>query len=124
MLAISLANEEQLCQVTVLKSIFETNFNSLRHTLGGLLDQRVYSVPCRRDLSIEQVAPRILEIYNDCMKNRGMVVTLPEHRLSFQLKGYDNAYRAGEQIKLNLLSKFSDGLLKTLETFWTNQMKF
>jgi hypothetical protein len=93
MLAISLANEDQMCRVTVLKSIFETNFNSLRHTLGGLLDQRVYSVPCRRDLSIEQVAPNILDIYKDCMKNRGIVVTLPEHRLSFQLKGYDNAYR-------------------------------
>jgi hypothetical protein len=97
MLAISLANEDQLCRVTVLKSIFETNFNSLRHTLGGLLDQRVYSVPCRRDLAIEQAAPDILKIYRDCMKNRGIVVTLPEHRLSFQLKGYDNAYRIGRE---------------------------
>jgi hypothetical protein len=93
MLAISLASEDQMCRVTVLKSIFETNFNSLRHTLGGLLDQRVYSVHCRRDLSIEQVAPDILQVYQNCMDNRRIVVTLPEHRLSFHLKTYDNAYR-------------------------------
>jgi hypothetical protein len=91
MLAISLANEGQMCRVTVLMSIFETNFNSLRHTLGRLLDQRVYSVPCRRDVCIEQAAPSIPKIYKDCMKDRGIVVALPEQRLSFYLKGYDNA---------------------------------
>jgi hypothetical protein len=103
MLAISLANEDQMCRVTVLKSIFETNFNFLRHTLGGLLDQRVYSVPCRRDLSIEEAAPKILKIYKECMENRGIVVALPEHRLSFQLKAYDNAYQIRQEKKAKSL---------------------
>jgi hypothetical protein len=97
LIAISLANEDQMCRVTVLKSIFETNFNSFRHTLGGLLDQRVYSAPCRRDLAIGENAPNILKIYKNCMKNRGIVVALPEHRLFLR------TYRIGRETQAKSL---------------------
>lgn len=92
MLAVALANKKQICRVTVIKSIFETNLNYLRHTLGGVLNRRVYSFPCRRDITFSHEAvTAIFKSYEECMENQGLVVTLPEFRLSFQLKGYEIA---------------------------------
>jgi hypothetical protein len=77
-----------------LRSIFETNINSLKYTLGGILNRKLYTIPCRRDLDVDSnVADKIQDTYEECMKQRGVVLTVPEHRLSFQLKGYEMALR-------------------------------
>lgn len=97
-LAAVLANGSQLCAVTVLKSLFQTNLRSLRQCLGGLLNRRIYTFPCRRDMQIEDVAADILAIYEEAKRECGVVMTLPEYRLSFQLKIYEAA-RKGETAK-------------------------
>ena len=90
MLAVSLADGKQVCRITVLKSLYETNIEDLYYRLGGLLNRRVYSIPCNRALSIgANEAQMISEVYQECMNKRGICVTLREHRLSLELKGYD-----------------------------------
>lgn len=93
-LASRLSNEQHVCQVTVLKSLFHSNLRSLRQCLGGMLNQRVYTFPCRRDMTIGQTEASImLMCYKECKEKLGIVMTLPEYRCSFQLKMYETAKR-------------------------------
>lgn len=105
-LATLLANGKQLCVVTVLKSLFQTNQRSLRQCLGGMLNQRVYTFPCRRDMHTEA---DLLSKYEECMRERGVVITLPEYRLSFQLKIYEAA-RKGDTANATNFLKVHDWL--------------
>ncbi|KAJ6635827.1 hypothetical protein Bhyg_14413, partial [Pseudolycoriella hygida] len=88
-LAAILANGQQVCQVTVLKSLFATNLKELRQCLGGMLNRRIYTFPCRRDMPINKYAEKMLDIHIECRLLKGVVLTLPEYRLSFQLKIYE-----------------------------------
>ncbi|CAL8134338.1 unnamed protein product [Orchesella dallaii] len=83
------SNEDMICRVTVLSSIFTTNFNLLSFTIGGLLNRRLYTVPCRRDCKIFEFLPQIQQAYDECMKHKGVIMTLPEYRLSFRLMMYN-----------------------------------
>ncbi|CAL8126202.1 unnamed protein product [Orchesella dallaii] len=81
--------EDLVCRVTVLSSIFNTNFNLLAFTIGGLLNKRLYTVPCRRDYKISECLQKIQETCKECMKLKGVIMTLPEYRLSFRLMLYN-----------------------------------
>lgn len=71
----------------MLKSLYQMNKNSLVCKIGGIvLNRRVYSFPCRRDYHIGvEEASKIQEIYEECVSQAGVVMTLPEHRLSFEV---------------------------------------
>lgn len=56
-----------------------------------MLQHRVYTMPCRRDMEIESFVDQVKNIFEECKRQRGILMTLPEHRLSFQLKIYDAA---------------------------------
>ncbi|XP_065660133.1 uncharacterized protein LOC136084025 isoform X2 [Hydra vulgaris] len=84
LLAVSLATSEQLVRVTVLRSLLNTNYEALVDKLGGLLNKRVYVVPCRRDMIINPL--KFLSIHQECLKKRGLMLTTPEYRLSLDLK--------------------------------------
>lgn len=71
MIASILANGEQACQISVLKSLFATNLKSLRGYLGGMLNRRIYIFPCRRDMQISQYVAEILDIYEECKQMKG-----------------------------------------------------
>ncbi|CAL8134228.1 unnamed protein product [Orchesella dallaii] len=93
--------ENLLCRVTVLSSIFTTNFNLLSFTIGGLLNKRLYTVPCRRDYDVFENLTKIKETYEESLRLKGVIMTLPEYRLSFRLmmcnyyleKHNDSAYQ-------------------------------
>ncbi|XP_031621557.1 uncharacterized protein LOC116339677 [Contarinia nasturtii] len=93
LLAIILANGNQACQVTVLKPLYATNLKSLRRYLGGMLNRKVYNFPCRRDMPINEYISQIRNIYEECKIAKGVILTLPEYRLSFQLKIYESVKR-------------------------------
>ncbi|KAJ3085954.1 hypothetical protein HK102_013653 [Quaeritorhiza haematococci] len=84
MLAAALADGARMVRLTVLKSLFQVNFNSLALKIGGLLNRRVYTCPCRRDLDLD--FGQMLSTYKECMEKRGVFITVPEHRLSSKLK--------------------------------------
>lgn len=71
MLAATLANGNQFCQITVLKALFSTNLRQLRQYLGGMLNKRVYTFPCRRDMTITEHIHEIREIFEECKVKRG-----------------------------------------------------
>lgn len=71
-LATELANQDHTCQITVLKSLFNTNLKSLRQYLGGFLNRPIYTFPCRRDMPIEDNIEQILKMYEECKQNKGI----------------------------------------------------
>lgn len=73
-LAAILSNGQQICQITVLKSLFATNLKSLRQYMGGMLGRKVYLFPCRRDLEISRYVNQIHKMYQECMQNKGNVM--------------------------------------------------
>lgn len=83
-LAAILANGTQVCQVTVLKSLFVTNLKGLRQSLGGMLNRRLYTFPCRRDMPINKYAEKILNIYGECRSLKGELLQ-SYHILPFTL---------------------------------------
>lgn len=74
-LATYLANDEHACQVTVLRSLFATNLKLLRQCLGGMLNQKVYTFPCRRDLPVNEHIDKMLDMYKECKEQKGKKLT-------------------------------------------------
>eukprot|EP01088_Endostelium_zonatum_P016698 TRINITY_DN4620_c1_g1_i1.p1 TRINITY_DN4620_c1_g1~~TRINITY_DN4620_c1_g1_i1.p1 ORF type:complete len:3251 (+),score=438.35 TRINITY_DN4620_c1_g1_i1:210-9962(+) len=100
LLALVLGNGKQVCRITVLKSLYRMNLDALGYKLGSLLNRRVYTLPCRRDMVIGKTEAKIMmEVYNECKRKRGVVITVPEYRLSFQLKAYEKCRSGGESVK-------------------------
>lgn len=90
MLAICMANQTNLVRITVLKSLFNINYNALVQKLGGILNRKVYVFPCRRDKKFELDHVSVIDqTLIECKDHRGVVLSLPEYRLSFTLKGIE-----------------------------------
>ncbi|XP_031638985.1 uncharacterized protein LOC116351075 [Contarinia nasturtii] len=103
-IAALLANGKQAVQITVLKSLFATNLKSLRRYLGGMLGRRMYIMPCRRDMPISQHVSQLMNIYTECKEMKGVILTSPEWRLSFQLKQYESIERLEFEIAAQFVS--------------------
>lgn len=87
-LASILSDGEKVCQITVLKSLYETNLKALRQYMGGMLNRRVYTFPCRRDLNIQQHVHEMIKVCEECKLNRGKTsFSLIFNTLNFNL-GY------------------------------------
>lgn len=100
LLSLSLANGVHLCRITVLRSLYQINLNSLSLKIGGLLlSRRVYTMPCRRDYEIAAVQVNgMLNAYRECLEAKGVLLTLPEHRLSFYLKKHEKALAGDDEV--------------------------
>ena len=60
--------------------------------LGGLLNRRIYHMPFFRNLRLSFAdAENIRRIYEQCVKNRGVLLVQPEHILSFKLMAIETA---------------------------------
>jgi hypothetical protein len=95
MLALSLSSSDStLVRIIVLKSLFPTNYQSLRYKLGGLLNRRIFPFACRRDMNfnsgqIEQIFYR----FKQGLRNCDVILTSPEDVLSFDLLTIDKCRR-------------------------------
>lgn len=74
-LAAVLADGNQACQITVLKPLFARNLKFLRKYLGGMLNKKIYILPCRRDLPIHLYVEHVLDIYKECKSEKGKLFT-------------------------------------------------
>jgi hypothetical protein len=97
--------EKRVARVTVLRSTFPSNESDMRHKLGGLLGLRLYVIPCRRDFDIgDEGICELKQTYNECLSVKGIVMAMPEHRLSFELKTLELARKgstsASEMLKV------------------------
>ena len=89
-LCASIPDGERFAPLTVLGSLFRMNFDALVSKLGGLLNQRVYTFPYRRDINIDaREVQTMYSVYQECVAKRGVVVMRPERRLSTILKGLE-----------------------------------
>jgi Protein of unknown function (DUF3638) len=83
----SLADGKHVVQLTLLTSLLETHGQELALKLSGLLEQPVYYFPCRRDIRFDKnLIDRMITSFKECVKQGGCIVTVPEFRLSLQLK--------------------------------------
>ena len=90
--ALTLANEEQLVRIVVPKTLRNQMAALLKQRLGGLLNRRIYQgTPFSRELTRDKkqlfcsIVPAMWKVFQDCMEARGILLTQPEHLLSLKL---------------------------------------
>ncbi|KAF5344605.1 hypothetical protein D9758_013897 [Tetrapyrgos nigripes] len=90
MIATSLSDGNKLVRVVVLKALSPQMFQLLVDRVSGLANRRVFYIPFSRDLKMDiNLTKRIQDLYQECMREGGVLVVQPEHVLSFRLMGLD-----------------------------------
>ncbi|KAH6614844.1 hypothetical protein C7974DRAFT_475294 [Boeremia exigua] len=88
--AAALADRKRLVRVITAKPQSKQMLEMLVAKLGGLLNRRIYHLPFSRDLRLREADARaILEMCQECMACRGVLLVQPEHILSFKLMGIE-----------------------------------
>lgn len=81
--------------------------------LGGLLGRRFYQMPFTRTqrLTLESVYS-LRALCEECIQNRGVIIVLPEHLLSFKLMGIEGRIAGDKEAASHLLDmqKFFDNV--------------
>ena len=106
MLALSLCSSStSLVRIIVLKSLFPTNYQSLKLKLGGLLNRRLFPFVCRRDMNftIEQIH-MISQRFQQGLHRCDIVLVSPEDILSFDLLTIDKCRRQDFETSRSMLT--------------------
>ena len=83
-----LADKKSLVRVAVPRALLQQTAQLLQGRLGGLLGRKVKHIPFSRKSPTEVSDIKVYhEIHRDVLLNQGVILTLPEHVLSFQLSG-------------------------------------
>ncbi|CAF1307389.1 unnamed protein product [Rotaria sordida] len=95
MLALSLCSPlSSLVRVVVLKSLFHMNYQSLRFKLGGLLNRRIFSFACRRNMDFNHIqVNQIFDRLQQGLRRCDIILVSPEAILSFDLLMIDKCRR-------------------------------
>ncbi|GAB1527062.1 hypothetical protein RhiTH_010237 [Rhizoctonia solani] len=89
-IASALADSSKLVRVIVLKPLWRQMFELLVSRLSGLCNRKIYYLPFGRHLQIDlSGAQRLRNLYEECMREGGILLAQPEHILSFKLMGID-----------------------------------
>ena len=85
-----LANGQQLCRLIILKPLVKQMQALLLQRVGGLVGRRTYCMPFSRDsrVSTDTLAQAQKPRYR-CLSEGGILLTQPEHLLSFKLLGFE-----------------------------------
>ncbi|KZP04846.1 hypothetical protein FIBSPDRAFT_1054420 [Athelia psychrophila] len=90
MIAASLSDGHTLTRVIVLKSLSGQMFQLLVERLSGLANRRVFYLPFSRSVKMGALQVNtIIGLYEECIRERGILVAQPEHILSFKLMGVE-----------------------------------
>ncbi|QDS77180.1 hypothetical protein FKW77_001966 [Venturia effusa] len=90
--AATLAKGQQLPRVIVLPALATQMFHILRQKLGGMLNCKVVSMPFSRAVKLSTAqADMIQSIYEDCFKDKCVILSQPEYILSFDLLGIEKS---------------------------------
>ncbi|RPB26636.1 hypothetical protein L211DRAFT_804139 [Terfezia boudieri ATCC MYA-4762] len=89
--AAALADTSKLVRVVVLKPLSSQMFHLLVQKLGGLLNRRIYYLPFSRQVELDPTKVGLIwKLYAECMERGGILLSQPEHILSFKLVGLEN----------------------------------
>ena len=106
MVVVQLANRQNLARVVVPRPLLLQTAQTLQGRLGGLIGRAVRHVPFSRKSSTRKDDLQLYEaLHHNTLKTRGVILTLPEHMLSFQLSGlqelsYGHNQQAAFMVKL------------------------
>jgi hypothetical protein len=111
MIVTRLANKRSLARVVVPRALLLPMGQLLQARLGGLIGRIVKHVPFSRKSSatIESVKA-YHQLHSDVLGKQGVMLTLPEHILSFQLSGLQqlvNGHPKQAELMLNVQAWFS-----------------
>ncbi|KAF4634555.1 hypothetical protein G7Y89_g3550 [Cudoniella acicularis] len=102
--AAALADGTKLVRIVITKPQSKQMMHILSTKLGGLLNRRVYNLPFSRELRLSQAdAEKIKILCKECMKNGGVLLSQPEHILSFKLLGLESIISGKDSIGKTLL---------------------
>lgn len=97
-IAAALADSSRLVRVVVLKPLWRQMFELLVSRLAGLAGRRVYYLPFGRHIRVGSgEAEQIQGMYEECMREGGILLVQPEHILSFKLMGIDRLISSKRQ---------------------------
>ncbi|KAF3267413.1 hypothetical protein TWF217_000476 [Orbilia oligospora] len=101
----ALADTTRLVRPIVLKPLSTQMFQILAQRLSGLCDRRIYFLPFNRGLKIgADDVGKIFELYKRCKSNGDILLTLPEHILSFKLMGMEKLLQGNREFADVLIS--------------------
>lgn len=90
MVALRLADKQSLLRIIVPKPLLPQATQTMRLRLGGLLGRTVYHVPFSRATSTEVTTTHAYHsLLQLCLSQGGVLMSLPEHILSFKLSGLE-----------------------------------
>ncbi|QRV92776.1 kinase-like protein [Ceratobasidium sp. AG-Ba] len=85
-----LSDTTRLVRVIVLKPLWRQMFHLLVTRLSGLANRRIYYLPFGRHIRTNKSqANQIRDLYEECIREGGILLAQPEHILSFKLMGID-----------------------------------
>lgn len=91
LIAAALADSQKLVRIIVLKPLAKQMFQSLVERMSGLPNRRVFFLPFSRDIKpTSEAINTIRSLFEECVRVRGVLVTQPEHILSFKLMVVDH----------------------------------
>jgi len=90
--AAALADSTKLVRVVVLKPLATQMLQILVQRLGGLTNRRIFYMPFSRSIQIGENEIKVIQgMYEECMSGGGILLTQPEHILSFKLMGIERS---------------------------------
>ena len=88
MVAAALAKDKNLVRVVVPRSLLLQAAQLLSSRLGGLINRKIKHIPFSRKSRTDLDSLKAYhELHLEVFKSRGILLSLPEHLLSFQLSG-------------------------------------
>ncbi|KAF3929730.1 hypothetical protein AA313_de0209692 [Arthrobotrys entomopaga] len=100
----ALADTTKLVRSIIIKPLATQMFHLLVQRLSGLCNRRIYFLPFSRELTLSATdVEAIRALYLDCMAEGAILLTLPEHLLSFKLMGLEKMIRGDLAVSAPLL---------------------
>ncbi|KAL8968995.1 MAG: hypothetical protein Q9197_004578 [Variospora fuerteventurae] len=86
----ALADGDQVLRVVVLRSLARQMQDTIMQRLGGLAARPIYHMPFSRRTHMDESTVRHMRaMFEECMKSKGILITQPEHILSFKIMGLE-----------------------------------
>ncbi|MCJ1471894.1 hypothetical protein MMC13_000535 [Lambiella insularis] len=93
MMILLLSDGTRLARLIVLDSLTKSTKYLLRQTVGRLLGRPIYFTPFSRRTKLHvDVVADIVALQKKCLHERGLLLTQPEHLLSFRLIGLERLW--------------------------------
>ena len=113
----SLADSKSLVRIVVLKPLAKQMFDLLLQRLCGLSNRRLFYMPFSRDVKMGSNELQLFQtLYEQCLREGGILIAQPEHILSFKLMEVDRQLSS----KIPELQRFAREI-RTFQT-WLNEV--